>query len=55
LSSDGIEADAANLIHDYNIDITKKEVNVVDNAGGIYPPSSAQRLCGRNVWLLSIK
>ena len=33
LSSDGREADAANLMHDYNGDVTKKEeVNVVDNA-----------------------
>jgi hypothetical protein len=44
LSNDGREADAANLIHDYNGDVTKKEeANVVDNAGSI-------RLCGRNCW-----
>jgi hypothetical protein len=30
LSSDGREADAANLIHDYNIDITKNEEKAVD-------------------------
>jgi uncharacterized protein len=40
LSSDGKEADAANLIHDYNGDETKKEVNVVDNAGSIYPSTA---------------
>ena len=41
LSSDGREADAANLIHDYNGDVTKKEeANVVDNAGSIYPTTA---------------
>ena len=41
LSSDGREADAANLIHDYNSDVTKKEeVNVVDNASSIYPTTA---------------
>ena len=40
LSSDGREADAANLIHDYNGDATKKEANVVDNAGNIYPTTA---------------
>jgi uncharacterized protein len=40
LSSDGREADAANLIHDYNGDVTKKEANVVDNADSIYPTTA---------------
>lgn len=41
LSSDGREADAANLIHDYNIDVTKKEEDkVVDNASSIYPTTA---------------
>ncbi|HYA84475.1 MAG TPA: PAC2 family protein [Candidatus Bathyarchaeia archaeon] len=41
LSSDGREADAANLIHDYNGDATKKEeANVVDNADSIYPTTA---------------
>ena len=41
VSSDGREADAANLIHDYNGDVTKKEeANVVDNAGSIYPTTA---------------
>src|SRR5215467_15551326 len=40
LSSDGSEADAANLIHDYNGDVTKKEANVVDNAESIYPTTA---------------
>jgi len=41
LSSDGREADAANLIHDYNGDVTKKEeANVVDDAGSIYPATA---------------
>lgn len=40
LSSDGREADAANLIHD-NGDVTnKEEANVVDNAGSIYPTTA---------------
>jgi hypothetical protein len=46
LSTDGREADAANLIHDYNGDVTKKE-ETVDNAGKYL---SNYRLCGRNGW-----
>ena len=38
LSSNGREADAANLIHDYNIDVTKKEE--VDNASNVYPTTA---------------
>lgn len=39
LSSDGREADAANLIHDYNLDVTEKEEErtVLDNDNGTYP------------------
>jgi uncharacterized protein len=41
LSSDGREADAANLIHDYNGDETKREVNAVEhNACSIYPSTA---------------
>ena len=41
LSSDGREADAANLMHDYNGDErTKEEVNVADSAGSIYPTTA---------------
>src|SRR5215467_5152844 len=41
LSSDGREADVANLMHDYNGDVTKKEeANVVDNAENIYPTTA---------------
>ena len=35
LSSDGRKADEANLIHDYNVDVTKKEE--VDDATSVYP------------------
>ena len=38
LSSNGIEADEANLIHDYNIDVTKKEE--VDDAASVYPSTA---------------
>jgi uncharacterized protein len=38
LSSDGKKADEANLIHDYNIDVTKKEE--VDDAASVYPSTA---------------
>ena len=38
LSSNGREADEANLIHDYNIDATNKEK--VDNVGSVYPTTA---------------
>jgi uncharacterized protein len=41
LSSDGTEADAANLIHDDNIDVKNKEEKVVDNNGGSVYPTTA--------------
>ena len=39
LSSDGREADAANLIHDYSLDVTEKEEErtAEDNLSGTYP------------------
>jgi uncharacterized protein len=39
LSSDGREADAANLIHDYSLDVTEKEEErtAVNNVSGTYP------------------
>ena len=41
LSSDGREADAANLIHDFNTDVTKiEEAKVVDNASTAYPTTA---------------
>ncbi|MGC1930310.1 MAG: PAC2 family protein, partial [Candidatus Nitrosopolaris sp.] len=40
LSSDGTEADAANLIHDDNIDVKNKEEKVVDNGGSVYPTTA---------------
>jgi uncharacterized protein len=38
LSSDGRKADEANLIHDYDIDVTKKEE--VDDAASVYPSTA---------------
>ena len=38
LSSDGRKADEANLIHDYNIDVAKKEE--VDDAASVYPSTA---------------
>jgi uncharacterized protein len=48
LSSDGREADAANLIHDYNPDVTKKEEErtVLDNDSGTYPITAFVRMSG---------
>ena len=40
LSSDGTEADAANLIHDDDIDVKNKEEKVVDNGGSVYPTTA---------------
>ena len=40
LSSDGIEADAANLIHDDNIDVKNKEEKVADNGSSVYPTTA---------------
>src|SRR5215471_17260008 len=39
LSSDGREADAANLIHDYSLDVTEKEEErtALNNVSGTYP------------------
>lgn len=37
LSSDGKKADEANLIHDYNIDAKKEEV---DDAASVYPSTA---------------
>jgi len=40
LSSHAREADAANLIHDYNIDITKNEEKAVDNTSSVHPTTA---------------
>ena len=40
LSSDGREADAANLIHNDNIDVKNKEEKVVDNGSSVYPTTA---------------
>src|SRR5215469_16701472 len=51
LSSNGREADEANLIHDYNIDATNKEK--VDNVGSVY--CFRRRNVRRNFVLMFIK
>ncbi|MGB8937868.1 MAG: PAC2 family protein [Candidatus Nitrosopolaris sp.] len=40
LSSDGIEADAANLIHDDDIDVKNKEEKITDNGSSVYPTTA---------------
>jgi uncharacterized protein len=40
LSSDGKEADAANLLHDDSIDVKDKEEKVVDNGSSVYPTTA---------------
>jgi uncharacterized protein len=40
LSSDGEEADAANLVHDDNIEIKNKEEKVTDNGSSVYPTTA---------------
>ena len=40
LSSDGREADAANLIHNDTIDVKNKEERVADNGSSVYPTTA---------------
>ncbi len=40
LSSDGTEADGANLIDHDNIDVKNKEEKVVDNDSSVYPTTA---------------